>query len=139
LFTTPKAWTAPDRQKVMILKDEGPGVMISAFVLRELGFGYDISADYLVKVNEKRQGKHCSDEEVAKEIKGNSLIKTPLTGSLFIVQFEYGANNQGYWDYDHMIIPFEDCIDVVKTLHPEFDFVFLFDHSCGHDIQRPDG
>jgi hypothetical protein len=32
--------------------------MIPAFVLGELGFGYNISADNLVKVNEKRQGKH---------------------------------------------------------------------------------
>jgi hypothetical protein len=31
-----------------------------------------------------------------------------------------------------LILQFEDCIDVVKTLWPElFDFVFLFDHSCG--------
>jgi hypothetical protein len=38
-----------------------------------------------------------------------------------------------------MVIQFEDCVDVVKTLWPEFDYVFLFDHSCGHDRQRPDG
>jgi hypothetical protein len=24
-------------------------------------------------------------------------------------------------------------------MHPEFDFVFLFDHSAGHARQRPDG
>jgi hypothetical protein len=28
---------------------------------------------------------------------------------------------------------------VVKTLLPEFDVLFLFDHSCGHDRKRPDG
>ncbi len=38
-----------------------------------------------------------------------------------------------------MILQFEDCIDVVRTLWPEFEYVFLFDHSCGHDRQRPDG
>jgi hypothetical protein len=37
-----------------------------------------------------------------------------------------------------MMLQFEDCIDVVTTLWPEFDYVFLFDHSCGHDRQRPD-
>jgi hypothetical protein len=50
---TPKAWTAPDGQKAMIQKDEGLGVMISAFVSLEMGFGYDISEEDLVKVNEK--------------------------------------------------------------------------------------
>ncbi len=80
-----------------------------------------------------------SDEEAAKKIRGNSSNKAGLTESPFVVEFEYGANNQGYWDYDHMIVQFEDCIDVVQTLHPEFEFIFLFDHSCGHDWQRPDG
>jgi hypothetical protein len=47
LTFTPKAWTAPDGQKTMIPKDEGFGVMISAFVSREVGFGYDISLEDL--------------------------------------------------------------------------------------------
>jgi len=135
---TPKAWTAPDGQKSMIPKDEGLGVMISAFVSREFGFGFYISLEDLEKVNKEREGKKYSDEDAAKKVLGNSF-KAPLTKSPFVVEFEYGANNQGYWDYDHMIIQFEDCIDVVKTLYPEFDFIFLFDHSCGHDRQRPDG
>jgi hypothetical protein len=135
---TPKAWTAPDGQKSMIPKDEGLGVMISAFVSREFGFGFYILLEDLEKVNKKREGEKYSDEDAAKKVRGNSS-KAPLTESPFVVEFEYGANNQGYWDYDHMIIQFEDCIDVVKTLHPEIDFIFLFDHSCGHDRQRPDG
>jgi hypothetical protein len=49
----------------------------------------------------------------------------------------YGAN--GYWKYDHMVLQMEDCIDVVKVLWPNFDFLFLFDHSCGHDRCRPNG
>lgn len=24
-------------------------------------------------------------------------------------------------------------------MYPQFDYVFLFDHSCGHDKQRDDG
>ena len=34
---------------------------------------------------------------------------------------------------------FEDCIDCVKALFPNYDTVFLFDHSCGNDRKRPDG
>jgi DNA-binding transcriptional regulator YhcF (GntR family) len=136
---TPKAWCAPDGQRPMTPKDEGLGVMISAFVSREFGFGYSLTLEDLAKVNEKRLGQKYSDEDAAKKIRGNSSNKIGLTESPFVVEFEYGAHNQGYWDYDHMIIQFEDCIDVVKTLHPEFDFVFLFDHSCGHDRQRADG
>jgi hypothetical protein len=49
------------------------------------------------------------------------------------------AINQGHCRHDHMVLQFEDCIDIVNTSSPEFDCVFLFDHSCGHDRQRPDG
>jgi hypothetical protein len=36
-----------------------------------------------------------------------------------------------------MVLQLEDCADVVKTLYPQYDFLFLFDHSCGHD-RMPD-
>jgi hypothetical protein len=38
-FFTGKAWTAPDGQKPVIPKDEGLGVMISAFAAQKFGFG----------------------------------------------------------------------------------------------------
>ena len=38
-----------------------------------------------------------------------------------------------------MVLQFEDAVDVLKVMHPSFDFVFLFDHSAGHAKQRPDG
>jgi len=57
----------------------------------------------------------------------------------FVVEFEFGINSEGYWCYDRMVLQLEDCVDVLKNVYPEFDFLFLFDHSCGHDKQRPDG
>jgi hypothetical protein len=119
---------------MMIPKDEGLGVMISAFVSHKFGFGFYNSPDNLEKANKEQVGMNFIDKDTANKIRGNSSMKAPLTESPFIVEFEYGANNQGYWDYDHMIIQFEDCIDVVQTLH-----LFLFNHSCGHDRQPPDG
>jgi len=62
-----------------------------------------------------------------------------LRSSPFIVEFDYGANNEGYWSYDHMVLQLEDCVDCLKVLAPQFDYLFLFDHSCGHDKQREDG
>jgi hypothetical protein len=37
-----------------------------------------------------------------------------------------------------MVLQFEDAVDVLKVMHPSYDFVFLFDHSAGHAKQRPD-
>jgi hypothetical protein len=38
-----------------------------------------------------------------------------------------------------MVPQLEDCMDSLKVLAPQFDYLFLFDHSCGHDKQREDG
>jgi hypothetical protein len=39
-----------------------------------------------------------------------------------------------------MCLQFEDVVDVLKELlSPHFDYLFLFDHSNGHDMLRPDG
>ncbi|KAI2490891.1 hypothetical protein MHU86_23687 [Fragilaria crotonensis] len=39
-----------------------------------------------------------------------------------------------------MVLQLEDCVDVLNVKYPqEYDFLFLFDHSCGHDRQREDG
>ncbi len=41
--------------------------------------------------------------------------------------------------YEHMVLQLEDCVDCLKVLYPQHDFLFLLDHSCGHDRQRVDG
>ncbi len=32
-----------------------------------------------------------------------------------------------------------DGVDCLMVLYPQYDYVFLLDHSCGHDKQREDG
>ena len=38
-----------------------------------------------------------------------------------------------------MVVQLEDCVDVLNVKYPQYDLVFLFAHSCGHDRQREDG
>ena len=39
-----------------------------------------------------------------------------------------------------MVIQFEDCIDCLKAIYADqFEYLFYFDHSSGHDKLRPDG
>jgi hypothetical protein len=38
-----------------------------------------------------------------------------------------------------MVLLLEDVVDCLTILHPEFDYLFLFDYSCGHDRQHEDG
>jgi hypothetical protein len=85
-----------------------------------------------------RQGKSYEDSKAAISKRGNAA-KQPLTSTPFVIEFEYGANNDGYWAYEHMVLQLEDCIDVLHCLYPQYDLLFMFDHSCGHDRQREDG
>ena len=71
--------------------------------------------------------------------KNVEMLKKPLTKSPFIFEFEYGASGEGYWVYEHMVLQLEDCMDCLKVLYPQHNFLFLLDHSCGHDRQRVDG
>ena len=132
------AWVAPDGTTVLVPKDDGQGLMISAFQSREFGFGMEICEEDLRKINERRRGQKYVDETAAVSKKGTAL-KKDLKNSPFVVEFEYGANNEGYWSYEHMVLQLEDCVDCLQVLAPQFDYLFLFDHSCGHDKQREDG
>jgi len=54
--------------------------------------------------------------------------------------FKYGTNKEGYWNFNHMALQFEDCVDCFEVLHgKEFESCWMFDHSCGHDQGRDDG
>jgi hypothetical protein len=112
--------------------------MISAMTSREFGRGIDITKEQLETINGMCLGQTYRDGESAKAKRGTA-IESPLTCSPFIREFEYGSKGEGYWSYEHMVIQLEDCIHCLKVLYPQYDFVFLLDHSCGHDRQREDG
>jgi hypothetical protein len=38
-----------------------------------------------------------------------------------------------------MVLQLEECTGVIKALYPEYDYLFLFDHSCCRDKQQPYG
>jgi len=134
---TPKSWVGPKGEQALIPKDEGYGIMISAFQSREFGFGMTLTEAQLQTVNAERAGTKYKDEEAATAKRGTAL-KQPLTSSPFVLEFEYGVSAEGYWMYESMVLQLEDCADVVKTLYPQYQFLFLFDHSCGHDKARED-
>jgi hypothetical protein len=133
---THKSWNGPNHEQALIPKDDGLGVMISPFDSREFGYGMALTSNKLQRVNAERLGKKHKDETAARGEQGNEL-KQPLTVSPFVLEFEYGASAEGYGTYNSMVLRLEDCADVVKTLYPQYDFLFLFNHSCGHD-QMPD-
>ena len=105
--------------------------MISAFQAHEIGIPQEIEENMLEKINRNRLQKKYVAIEAANELNRNTM-KPPLTSSPFLTYFEYGSNNDGYWGYNHMVLQFEDVVDVASVLYSEFEFVFLFDHSSGH-------
>jgi hypothetical protein len=127
-----------DGQQTLRSKSEGRGRMVSAMCSREFGFGFVISRQQLATINLLRQGKLYADEEAATYLLGNPQ-KSELTESPFIRFLEYGATKDGYWSYRHMVLQIEDCIDCLKVLLPNFEYVFELDHSSGHAKKQDDG
>ena len=50
-------WVLPNGIKQLIPKDEGMGIMLSSFVSRELGYGFEIDDETLDKVNSNRENQ----------------------------------------------------------------------------------
>jgi len=97
-----------------------------------------MTKEQLDKVNEKRRGTYYKDKGAMERLRGTHL-KKDLTSSPFIRSLEYGANLIGYWGYDNIIEQFEDCVDVIKVLYPEFESVWEFDQSSGHTKKKKMG
>ena len=107
---TKKAWVGPNGETAVVLKDEGMGVMISAFQSREFGFGLQLNNEQLERVNAFHEGKNYMDKDTATAKKGTVTIK-PLTLSPIIQEFEYGTAGEGYWSYQHMVLQLDDCLE----------------------------
>lgn len=157
-------WVKRDGQSAMSPKDDGMGLMASMFKCREFGT-MRLDAAALKRVNEWRKThrpKYC-DENAATHING-SPNKPELQSTPFLVIFDYGSNAEGYWNYNRMVLQLEDMIDVLDALHSvssaelteekkqhmpdvpfvdgykrKYDYLSLFDHSCGHDKKQEDG
>jgi hypothetical protein len=132
-----KTWVGPIGQRPLLPKSEGDGFMLSSFVSREFGFGRELSKPELDKVNGERRGanKTYIDKQAAMEILKSTqkplLPESPLLKNLYIA-----AINEGYWNSFHISLQFEDAVDCLQVRYPDYDFVFLFDHSQGHGRKR---
>jgi len=115
-------------------------MMISAFQSCQFGFGLMLTQHDIKKGNEYRIGKKYKDEKATMEKRGSPFKKPhTISNNPFVDYFYNGAQEEGYWCYEMMVLQLEDVVDCLTILHPEFDYLFLFDHSCGHDHQRKDG
>ena len=123
----------------MTPKDEGQGLMILSFVSRDYGFNLKMTTEQMKTVNQRRKGEKYKDIEAAILKRGNA-DKQDLEISPFSRKIEYRNSKDGYWSYEDMVLQLEDCVDVLRAINGyKFDYCFLFDHSNGHDRQRPDG
>ncbi len=132
-----KYWVALYGQQVLVPKEKGQGVMDSAFQSKEFGFGLELTPEQLNVGSPARRGTKYKDEESAISKLGTS-IKKNLPKSPFVKEFECGASNEGYWCYEHKVLQFENVIDCLMVLFLQYDYLFMFDHLCGHDKQRED-
>ena len=134
-----KQWVGPAGERAFLPKTDGAGWMVSGMQCREFGFGMELSKWQIEATNTKRICEEYFDKDAAMDVYGTAKKKR-LDESPFVRLFEYGANKEGYWTGNHMILQLEDCIDCLKTIYGNsYDFIFLFDHSSGHAKKRANG
>jgi hypothetical protein len=137
-YLSKKHRVSPCGTWVLVSKDQGQVTIVSVFQSREFGFGFVMSPEQLQQVNNMRIGKKYKGDKAAFN-RLRTSFKKDLLKSRFIKEFEYGATNEGFWCYDHMVLHFEGVAGCLITLYPQYNYLFLFVHSCGHDKQREDG
>ena len=95
--------------------------MHSAFVSREFGFGRVLTEAELVKINSKRRGigRTYMGTQAALDILGTTN-KQAFTESPFVRYLYIGANNKGDWNSFHICLQFEDVMDCLQVLYPDY-------------------
>lgn len=108
-------------------KNEGRGIMISAFQSDSLGFGSnELKQVDLDDFNVYLKNKYGAEFEALNALPTLSF-------------FEYGKNHAGYWTGTHVANQTLRVIDLLEWLYPNHQFVFEFDHSSGHTKTADDG
>ena len=106
-------------------KSEGQGVMVSAMWCERRGFGFPLSPEEIVRVNNRRTNTEL-----------RALIKDKSPGLVFL---QYGKCKEGYWNgqkFQQQCIQF---MNVVKILYPTMQILLEVDHSSGHLKEQSDG
>ena len=89
-------------------KGKGQGIMVSDFLLSFGWLGFS----------------HLSDAD-----QNSLLTATGLTEIEAVEIFEYGKNNNGYWDGPKLLKQIvEKAVPITKALYPGYSFLFMFDN-----------
>ena len=83
--------------------------MVSAFQSQEFSYGLELTTEQLDEVSKWHAGKMYADEHAANS-KKSCEYKGALTKHLFVIEFEYRASYEGYWNYEYMALQLKDCV-----------------------------
>ena len=119
----------------LVPKEEVYVVIISAFQSQEFGFGYPLTFTDIQTVYEYQTTHPIYVDTYAATAILLHNHKEPITigRNPFWQEFEYGASAKVCCAYDRMVLKLEDCIKILKVIHPSIDFIFLFDNYFVHD------
>lgn len=127
-----KCWTC-DGEMPLRPKNDGLGVMVSAFVTEQDGFGL------YMDTNEQQE---YGQWRIEKGLRLLNLVSPAHAGVLFL---DYGSSRDGYFDAAKLKIQLEDVLDFFEWKYTDKDSTQMtrqilveFDHSSGH-AKRDDG
>lgn len=119
-----KEWQV-DGQRRKHKKGDGTGVMVSAFVDEERGFGFPLTDEEIEIIN-----SHPSRTDKRRIERRD---QTP-TGSPGLVFFNHGSGpgRDGYWNCTSLLAQLEELIDCFDIVEPNRQLLLELDWSSGH-------
>ena len=140
-----RVWHGANGETIPRPKGTGDGRMVSGYIGPSIGFGYTtkISPEAIARMIDLRAGKQYNDKSSALEILHTTHKKTFLdekeVQERLCIIFKHGKNREGYWNYAHTAVQFEDVTDILQGMFPGHDLEFFFDQSSGHKKGREGG
>jgi hypothetical protein len=117
-------------------KSEGEIYKASGFMAHEfgLGLGLHLMLEVRNKINASHQQNKAYLSTADAELITTSPNKTKLKDSYdpCLVFFRTGVQHEGYWNRSHAQLQFEDVVNGLTKIFPQFDLVFLFHQLLGH-------
>lgn len=108
-------------------KDEGKGIMISAIMDPEHGFGVPLTQEEAAKLNQAQHFNTLDDSK--KTFEEQRWKEGDYLGLEF---FDFGAQRDGYWDGEKALEQLKHVAKGYKILYPDRPLLVQLDHSSGH-------
>ena len=92
----------------------------------------------LDSISKKHKNKVYGRNDSAMSVYGSHRKNKLIDTHQMIRYFDMEVQDDGYWNFNHMALQNEDCVDVLREMYPSYDIYLLMNQSSSHGNHAPD-